>query len=772
MKEKFNNLEFDIVKKAVSENCSFSLGKEYVANRMPVYDYLWVNRELNRGKEALKLYAAYGSANFTGVRDISKTLKTIEKSGIVTNKELYEIAAFCRASFHFKKYRNDSDIKATHIFDLIDSLSTHKNVFEEIERCISTAYEINDNASLLLKDIRRNIHNVEAEIVKATQEFMVRHANILMENITAVRNNRTCVLVKNSDKNKIKGFIHGESASGMAVYIEPEVLLNLNNRLQSFIIKEQEEMERIIIELCQLVRPYVNELLADLDTYILLDAYFAQAKWAYDRCGTYADLKRENDILYFKDARHPLIDEDKVVSNTYRLENPYHHLLISGSNTGGKTVTLKTIGLFTVLTLAGMPLLCEEAIVPIFDGVYVDVGDSQSIVESLSTFSAHLSKISYICNHATSNSLVLLDELGSGTDPLEGECLAIAILDYLKVKKVMSICTTHYSKVKEYAKKEENILVASVAFDMEKMCPTYKYVEGYAGSSNALEIAKRFGILDEIIEKARMLKQSGKSETAKLMEKLDQQYAVLKQQEEQIEKTKAALKEKEEQFNKEKQQFVRMKEKQMVEVQEKTKQIMEEAQEKADAIIRALEGLDKDVKKHQVIALKSQLKTEEVEEEKETNYDIKVGDYVQIKKLDYHGEVLSVKGNRATVFANGMKMNVKKNELIPTSKPKPKKAKASASRPFSAKTLHSECNVIGMHVDEALAVIDKYLDSALYLKMDQVRLVHGVGTGTLRKAIHEYLKKNKIVESYRLGGEGEGFMGATVVSLKRGAKNG
>lgn len=772
MKEKFENLEFDIVKKTVSNNCSFSLSKEFIENRKPIYDYLWVERELNRGKEALKLYEAYGCANFAGVKDVTHSLKDIDKGGLVTNQELYEIAAFCRAAFHFKKYRNDSEIKATHIFDLIDSLSTHKNVYEEIERCVTTSYDISDSASPMLRDIRRNIQHTEMDITKATQEFMSRYSNVLMENITVVRNNRTCVLVKNSDKNKIKGFIHGESASGMAVYIEPEVLLNLNNRLQSFIAKEQEEIERIIRELCNLVHPCVNELLSDLDTYVLLDAYFAQAKWAYDRCGTYADLMESKDVLYFKDARHPLIDEKKVVSNTYRLEKPYHHLLISGSNTGGKTVTLKTIGLFTVLTLAGMPLLCEEAKVPCFDGVYVDVGDSQSIVESLSTFSAHLSKISYICEHATKNSLVLLDELGSGTDPLEGECLAIAILEYLKERNIMSICTTHYSKLKEYAKNEETILVASVAFDMEKMCPTYKYVEGYSGSSNALEIAKRFGIQDEIIENARTLKQSEKTETVKLMEKLDQQFIELKEKEEELNALKLQLEEKEKGIDKDKESFLLHKDKAIFEAQEKAKLIMEEAQEKADAIIQELKGLDKGVKEHEVIALKSKLKMEEIEEEKETDYDIQVGDYVQIKKLDYHGEVLSIKGNRATVFANGMKMNVKKNELVPTSKPKPKKVKASSSKSFSTKTIASECNVIGMRVEEALAVIDKYLDSALYLKMYQVRLVHGVGTGALRKAIHEYLKKNKIVESYRLGGEGEGFMGATVVSLKRGAKNG
>ncbi len=664
-----------------------------------------------------------------------------------------------------------NELETPAIEDLIDSLSIHKDIIERVECSISSSYEMLDSASSMLREIRRSIGLCEKEITKTTQDLIARYHSILMENITALRNNRTCLLVKISDKHKMKGFIHGESASGQAVYIEPEALLQLNNKLNDLHIKEQEEIERIVWELCTLIKPHVHAYLGDLDTFVLLDALFAKAKWAYDHLGIYAELEEKEPILYFKNARHPLIDEKKVVANTYHLENPYRHLLITGSNTGGKTVTLKTLGLFTVMTLAGFPILCEEARVFCFDGVYVDIGDRQSIVESLSTFSAHLSKLAMICHQASHHSLVLLDELGSGTDPNEGECLAIAVLDYFRKKSIMCAATTHYSKLKEYAKKMEDVLLASVAFDLEKMRPTYRYLEGYAGASNAFEIAKRYHLNEEIIAHATKLKEQGKSDSTRLMEKLDADFMALKKQQEELDAQKVLLEANTKALKDEKQQIKAQQAKLFEDANKKAQEIIEEAKLKADEVITQLKEMKSDVKQHEIIAIRSTLNSAKEEEmEKPVTHTFAIKDYVRLTKLGYHGEIESIKGNRATVFANGMKMNVKLSELELTPRPhQPKVAMHSAK--VTKKKVSMECNLIGMRVSEAIPVMDKYLDNAMMSRIYQVRIIHGAGTGALRKGVHDYLKKHKYVDSYRLGSEGEGGLGATVVTLKHKDKN-
>lgn len=775
MKENYQQLEFDLMKEAVAKYCSFSLGKSYILNETPHFSKLWVDRELTRGKEALQLYEVYRSPAFAGVSDISDTLKIIMKGGVADARSLYAISRFSNAVTSVLSYLKQSELATPEIQDLCYGLNEQRPIVNAIANAILPSYEIKDTASPSLKGIRRSIRDCEANITKETQTLISRYSGALMENITAIRNNRTCILVKASEKNKIRGFIHGESASGQAVYIEPEILVRLNNTLQSLKSQEEEEVYRILKELSALVKPQCHSYFADLDTMTIVDALFAKATWAYERQGVYADVK-ENGRLYFKDARHPLIDPDKVVSNTYEIKEPYHHLLITGSNTGGKTVTLKTIGLFTVLTYAGFPILCESAQLPLLDGVYVDIGDQQSIVESLSTFSAHLSKLATIADHASSHSMVLLDELGSGTDPNEGECLAIAVLDYFRKKDIMCIATTHYSRLKEYAKKQEDILLSSVSFDMEKMMPTYHYLEGYSGSSNALEIARRYHLKEAIINEAYQLKEAGKGENERLIEKLDQERMRLAQQAEQLQQHQKAINDKQQLLDEQEKKWQREKQAILEAAQKEAEKIREEAKVQAEMIIEELKGMkQRSVKDHELIALKTMLKEEAKEEpirEAKSNHSFQVNDYVKLVKLGYHGEIISLKGNRATVFANGMKMNVKTSDLEPTQRPRKAKTVKSISSRRTTSSARMECNLIGMHVEEALFVVDKYLDTCLLNHVYQVRLIHGMGTGALRKGIHQYLKKNKNVESFRMGGEGEGGVGATVVTLKHGEKNG
>lgn len=767
MEKKYEGLDFDEVKATIAKHCSFSLSQKDIVEKLPKFAYLEANRDLQRGKEALKLFQHHEAPIFAGIHDFYSVFKDIGRGKVITPQELYDVATFMGSYQNMLNYKKRIEIDAPIITDFIDSLSDHRKLKELIEKKINASYEVRDDATPELAAIRRNIRNCEQEITKKTSEIMSQYSGILMDNITATRNNRTTLLVKSADKHKMKGFIHDESASGQAVYIEPEALLVLNNRLQSLRANEKNEVEKILRELCNTLAPHTDEMAANLETLTLLDVLFAQAKWAFQKGAVYTALNKDEKHLYFKDARHPLIDDEKVVSNTYEIKEPYQHLLISGSNTGGKTVTLKTIGLFTIMSMSGFPVPCEEAVLPMFDEVYVDVGDFQSILESLSTFSAHLSKLSYILDHATSHSLVLLDELGSGTDPNEGECLAIAILDYLKKNDIMSVATTHYSKVKEYAKTQDSILLSSVGFNLETMTPTYKYMEGFSGNSNALEIAKRYHIKDEILTYAYQLKEESTTDQSLLIEKLENDRLRLLEQQDHLQKEKVQLKQEQEKLHTKEQKQQEEYERKLKEAGYKADEIIEDAREQAKTVIEELRSM-KEVKEHEYIKTLSKLKVQKEEEVEDViEEEFKVNDYVKVKGLQYQGEIISIKGNKATISTNGMRMNVKVSDLTHMTRPKKKKV-ASVSTSTTTARPTMECNVIGMRVSEALSVVQKYLDNAILHKMYSVTIIHGSGTGALRSAIHEFLKKQKYVKDFRLGGGYEGGVGATVVTLKGG----
>lgn len=766
MMKHYEGLDFEEVKELVANYASFSLSKAYIQNKQPEFSYLKASRELTRGKESLKLYEHYQAPVFAGIKDLYDVFKSVGKGKLLSGVDLFDVAMFFASYKNIQAYKRNIAIEAPLVMDYFDALSDFTKLGEEIERKIDPNGEVKDSASEELARIRKALKQTEGDISKKTSELMQRYSGSLMDQITATRNNRTTLLVKAGDKNKVKGFVHDESASGQAVYIEPEELLILNNKLQSLRANEKNEVERIMRELCKMIEPYSDEMQANLETLTLLDVLFAQAHYAFVTNGCYADLEKDGSTLFMKDARHPLIDEKKVVANTYRMEQPHRILLISGSNTGGKTVTLKTIGLFTIMSMSGLPILCDEAVLPLFDNVFVDVGDFQSILESLSTFSAHLSRLATIFDEATSHSLVLLDELGSGTDPNEGECLAIAILEYLKEHEVMSIATTHYSGVKKYAKTQPEILLSSVGFNLETMEPTYKYMEGFSGNSNALEIAKRYRIKPEILQTAETLRNQSFSNQERLLEQLEKDKLELLEAQSQFKQEQAKLDLLAQELNQSKHKQVEDREQVLHKARQEANVILEDARDQAKEVMQELRSL-KDVKEHEMIAVVSKLKTQEVEPSVDDKvYEVKLHDYVKVKGLQYEGEIISLKGNKATILTNGMRMNVKTKDLIPAYKPKVK-AKASVKTTMQSNSrMAMECNVIGMRVAEALPIVEKYIDNAVVQKMYSVRIVHGAGTGALRKAIHDYLKKSKYVDSYRLGGEGEGGLGATVVTLK------
>lgn len=771
MNKHYEALEFHKVKEQIEKYCAFSLGKQKIRQLYPKYQILWVERELQRVKEALQLIIQYGNPSFQGLHDTQDAILAAKKDRTLRAQDLLEIAQGCHAISVTKGYFKESEAKSVYLQELIDAFANVDKLAYEIERAISTYGEVKDEASTTLKQIRASIRTCEADISKEVQRFISRHHAKLMDTITTIRNDRICVLVKISEKNSVDGFIHGESASGQTAYVEPAGLLILNNRLQSYKSQEQEEIQRILHALSQLVKEDADALLANLDTFAELDSIFARALWAKVFDGCIAQVDENHCSLYLKHARHPLIDPQKVIANTYQIQPPHHHVLITGSNTGGKTVTLKTIGLFVLMTMSGMAVSAQEAVVPMIDGVYVDIGDAQSIQESLSTFSSHISNMASICQKVTASSLVLLDELGGGTDPKEGEPLAIAIFDDLRTSQAMVVATTHYSALKKYASEHEDILIASVEFDMEQMKPTYRYLEGMSGQSNAFEIAKRYGLKPSIIMQAKQWKQEHRSATDIALEKLErltlEQYEAketLKKQQEELQQVKEDYRQKLAQLEKEKEQIV---------AQVKKEAIVEVEQTKAEAfdLLQQLKQLSSHVKPHELAQLQAQVSKVEVQEEIEEAQEetFAVGDYVQLKKLNYYGEIISIKNEKVCVFANHMKMNTTIHEITHAQRQVTKKQKTKGSA-TKIRSFSSECNVIGMTVAEALPIVDKFLDNAILAKASTVRIIHGMGTGKLRKGIQDYLKRNTNVESFMVGGQQEGGLGATVVTLKRKSK--
>ena len=756
-------LALEVIKKKISKYANFSLGKEILLNTNPSYELLKINRLLSQTSEAIEILRVQGEIPFGGIHDIREAVEIAKKDGICSCQELVNCASLMRGCKTVSDFINKC--KSDYILELVRSMMIDLKFCEKIERCISSNYELYDHASPQLKSLRRQIVSIQGEITSQTAKFIQTNASKLTDTITTTRNDRVCVLVKISEKNTIKGFIHGESASGATAYVEPECLILLNNKLQTLISSEQEEVKRILFELSQEVKNISDELIANCETLGIVDSIFAKAKYAHEIQGCVATVN-QNKTIYIKRARHPLIDSKQVVANTYRLKDQ-SILLITGSNTGGKSVTLKTIGLFVLMTYCGFPISADEATLPKFDAIFVDIGDEQSIEQSLSTFSAHISKMASITHKVTENSLVILDELGSGTDPKEGEALAIAILDDLRSKGCIVLATTHYSKLKSVSSKWKEVLCSSVEFDMETMRPTYRYLEGLSGQSNAFSIASHFGLDQSIIEKARKIKEDNETEDERLIHNLNQLMNENIQLQEKLNIQKEELRKKEDKINIQEEKM----EKQMNELLEnarlKANEIIEEAKNESDLILSEMKE-HKDAKIHEILQIRSKLNDLVEEEPKEESNEVfHVNDSVLIKKYNYYGEVLEVKPKYLLVLANGMKMKLDPSDCTHTQKKKTEKKKTSISqKTFSRVSI--ECNIIGERVADAIPIVDKYLDSAITSRLSQVRIIHGVGSGVLRSAVWEYLKKNKYVESYRIGGEGEGGTGATVVMLKGG----
>ena len=480
----------------------------------------------------------------------------------------------------------------------------------------------------------------------------------------------------------------------------------------------------------------------------------------------------ENSSLHIEKARHPLIDPEKVVANTYNLSSSQNILLITGPNTGGKTVSMKIIGLFVLMTYCGMPVPCDNAQIPLFDAIYADIGDDQSVVSSLSSFSAHMCKQAEALRHATADSLCLLDEIGSGTDPSEGEALAISIMNELRQRGTMAVITTHYDRLKAYGKRHEDILVASVQFDLEKLAPTYRYLEGFTGQSNAFEVALRYGVPSNIVNYARHLKKQARSEEDVLIEKLEKQLNETQLLKQELEGRIKEIEEREKKLQKEEAKLIQQKDQLQINAQKEADEYVESVKKKADAVLKNIRKNQDTLRYHEALEAVRALNVEEEEtaEEDHTVYTYKVGDAVELKGNSQVCEVLEVGKKDIRISMNGRSMRVKADQIrpsihvIPKSKAKPSFSIHTGKNIFASMPM--EVNLIGLRVDEAMEKMDDYMDACALHGLKSFRIIHGDGTGRLRKAVHSRLSANASVKEFRLGMPQEGGTGATIVVMK------
>ena len=738
-------LEYDKLLEKVERYCKTYIGKEMLKNMVPQFQKQAVMHLLEETKEAVYLIVKKSGIPIGEIPNISIWNKRLESGSALSAKGLLEVATILKITREVKEYfyeNEEESLNVTILLDYFSGLYTNKNVEDKIFKTIIDENTIADSASSKLQGIRRQIKRLEQDIREKLNGIVhsSSYSKYMMEQIVTIRNDRFVIPVKEEYKGQIKGFIHDISSSGSTVFIEPISVFEMNNNIASLKVEESIEIERILQELSSMLYEYTINLKKNVEIIGMLDVIFAKASYSLDTEGTFPQISDDKYVNLMK-ARHPLIGKETVVPIDVSIGETYTTLVITGPNTGGKTVTLKTVGLILLMAYSGIFIPCkEQSTIYVFDHIFVDIGDEQSIKESLSTFSSHMSNIVEIVNTATSNSMILLDELGSGTDPLEGANLAISILQYFHKLGVITISTTHYPELKNYCLLTDGFENASSEFNIEKLEPTYKLLIGIPGKSNAFAISKKLGLKQEILDQANSFMKQDDISIEELMKSIYDSKITIEKEKENIQKNSVQIEALRKALEKENAD-VKTKEKEQIEKAKKeARELILSAKEEANRIIRELGKIEADGLKeanHLRNRLNEQLQNinETGEESNKLNLEI-------LKSLNSREQMKKQHKTKAS-----SKVNFTKNDT------------------FKSKHISSEINVIGLNIDEATFLIDKYLDDCAISKLSPIRIVHGKGTGKLREGVHNYLKKNPHVTSFRIGTFGEGEMGVTIVEL-------
>lgn len=785
MNNNLKKLEFDKILEAISNYCKTYIGKKYVSELRPSHNQEEVQNMLNETSQGVVLIQRNSPPPLDSIADITVYLKTLDGCGSLSIKALLEIQHILQMAASLKDYFS-KDHLATSDFSSIEQyfndLYVNPSIVSTFVKSIVDEETIADTASSKLQDIRRRQRRIEQDIRSKLNNILHSYSKYIQENLVTIRNGRFVIPVKEEYRSSVKGFVHDMSSSGSTVFIEPIAVFDLNNELSNLQIEENLEIERILQNLSGLLYPYTKELESNVEIIGKLDFIFAKAHYSLTLHCTTPEINTSK-VINLKNARHPLIDPSHVVPSSLELGSEFSTLIITGPNTGGKTVTLKTIGLLAAMACSGLNIPADEhSSIYVFDHIFADIGDEQSISESLSTFSSHMSNIVNITRQATGNSLILVDELGSGTDPLEGAHLAISILQYFTELGAITVATSHYQELKQYALVTPRFKNASVEFDIENLRPTYRLLIGIPGKSNAFAISQKLGLDSSIIDRAASMIDK---ETVHLEDLLKTIYDDKSKIEDEKIRTASALQEAEELRKKLKHQNsdVLNKEKQLIaNAKQEAKQILLDAKETANSIIK---DISTSASSSQANKLRNKL-NDEISSIKTNVEDVRVahplerenikqGLTVFVSNLNSEGVIVSniSKDDTVQVQIGMMKMKVDIKYLQEVSKQTKANSSKSTNYNYTGRSslkshnVSPEINLLGLTVDEAIPIIDKYLDDCYMAKLSPIRIVHGKGTGALRTGIHRYLKTNKVVDSFRLGTFGEGEMGVTVVTLKK-----
>ncbi len=790
----YSVLEYDKIKNILSQFAASNMTKEKIIKMKPMLRLEDIEEALDDTFQGYEVIKTKGNMPIGDFHDINELVNMAKKGRSLDMAELLEVAYNLKIVENVAEFLKEKDCNAPKIFELGSLLVPNVRLWKQITDSIISEDEISDNASSTLKKIRREIAQKNERIRSKIGSIATGcdSKNALRDSVVTIRQGRYVVPVKSEQRQKVKGIIHDRSASGSTLFIEPQVVVDLNNQLRELEIEEQKEISRILAELSAMVGNMEIHIVNNQQILEQLDFIFAKSRFAVENNCEKVYINKNN-IINIKNGRHPLIDRDDVVPINLSLGKDYKTLIITGPNTGGKTVTLKTLGLFTLMTQSGIGIPVEAGSeIAIFNKIYADIGDEQSIEQSLSTFSSHMKNIVDIVASSDETTLVLADELGAGTDPTEGAALATAILEYLRDRKAITMATTHYTELKKYAVAQKGVQNASMAFDIETLSPTYKLVIGIPGKSNAFEISKKLGLKNEIVDKALGYLNKTDIEFEEVLGSIERDRKQAEEERDEAIALHLQVKKQKEEVDRKLEKLEARKDKIIEEAKIKAENILKDAESLTKKVQRDLSGIDKiqtSSEKHKFLQKnRDKIKNEKAKHKKEVkrpeNYkpvkieELQIGDFVKIISLNQNGDILTLpdsKGN-LMVSVGGLRLSANINNIMlleQNIKDKTGKngsnVKKTSANIYKTKVMSvaTSINIVGKTVDEGSVLVDKYLDDAFIARLKEVTVIHGRGSGVLKKGIWQMLKKHSHVETYRAGTFHEGGDGVTVVVMKR-----
>ena len=779
-------LEFQKILEMLANHATSQGAKKRCLRLVPRKDLTEIVQLQAETRDAARRWEEYGAVGFSGVRELAGSLRLLEMGSPLNQAELLDIASLLETADQVQAYgaRREAPEPDT-LTDRFSSLLPVRDVSTEIRRCILSEEDMADDASTNLKRIRKEILTSGSQLHQQLEKIVKREADkgTLQDALITMRGGRYCIPVKAEYRSKFPGMIHDQSQTGSTVFIEPMEIVNLNNRIKELEVEEHLEIDAILAELSQMAGSVRDEIHTDLTLLTDLDFIFAKAKFARDIKAS-EPLFNTDGIIELKRAVHPLLERATAVPVDIKLGEDYSVLIITGPNTGGKTVSLKTLGLLTLMAQAGLHIPAEYGSrVSVFEDVFADIGDEQSIEQNLSTFSSHMSNIVYIIQHASEHCLCLFDEPGGGTDPVEGAALAVAILSELKARGVRVMATTHYTELKTYALSEPGVENASCEFDVASLRPTYRLMIGIPGNSNAFAISRRLGLPEDIIESARGRLDEDSISMDQILTDLTETRSRMEKDQAELEHYRKEAEALRKRLSVQESKMTEKREEIMAKAREEARTIIEDAKETADAAIRDYQKWLKnpaaaDARRMEEARAALRKKKDALTDQKEKKQtksgqkdsDFHIGDRVKVLSLDTEGHIIKLADSKGlfTVEMGILTSRFPASDLLILAEEKVKLPKVRAAvegNIHKGSSFQPELNLLGKTVDEALMEIDKFLDDALLAHATTVRIVHGKGTGALRKGIHEHLRTLRYVKSYRLGEFGEGDAGVTVVSL-------